>query len=806
MFWVFARWLLAGLRIRKRLLAAVLLLVVASSLLLSFAWLAAHDVMPSMDGRFGSADGRWGPLPAEVATEVADRSRSEGADVTAVCWGQATIGGGPARIPAVWLDHSSPLVSTMVTGHRVAQLGAGAVSVSERAAERSAIQVGDEVTLDGRPHLVAAVADNPDHVHDELVVFGDLSGVADSAACYLLAPSRAVVQPIVRTVADIGGDTWWPRANESPVVGYRLVFALAAVVIGSCVSALLGAGLILLLDDLRYEVSVLVAVGTVTRALGRFIRVSVVAMVLVAAGVGFAGAAALELLARGHIADAFGVDGRGGVHTWSDPAVVLFIMMVLAVVAARWSTRDLVGDDTMQRIRGEVEMPTAGSFWRSASGWLAIVGPVLVVAGLGLVELAGPTSGWTVVGSALMIGGAMGSGPVAMTLVSRLLGRLGTDEWVAAQQVRVHARQVFPLVLVGSTLVGLASGAVTGTEVVARQRQAEPAVLANQVLVSAQDRWNEGTSFDGELRPTGAIGRPELDALKRAVGDGGSVTTLVSLVDPAADATPSSVDQLIWRWNMTSLGGVGVDETFVADEVPLYVATDKLMAALGRAPIVDNDDEVQVYTGLVGNHNRIAGGSNPIPAPEVVRLPELITRVGPAALVSEHDAARLGRSVEVGALVTLRERDEAGTALSAVTRTATDFGLLVVEPVNAARLNSLRTWILLLGAILACAIGWIDGYLITRLGRHTRMLLHRIGAPRRLQRRIDYAKAMVLTTASLLPAYVMGITPGFLSAAVTRPEIPNITGFTTILAAIALGTATATWTERKSHGRQVADL
>jgi hypothetical protein len=785
----------------------VVVLVVASSLLLSFVWLAAHDVMPSMDGRFGSADGRWGPLPTDVATAVADRSSGRGEDVAAVCWGQATVGGGPARIPAVWLDHTSPLAAAMVTGDGVAELGSGAVSVSESAAERLAVGVGDEVTFDGRSHRVATVAGDPDHVHDDVVVFGDLSHVADSAACYLLAASPAAVETLVATVADVGGDTWWPRANESPVVGYRLVFALAAIVIGSCVSALLGAGLIVLLNDLRYEVSVLVAIGTVPRALGRFIRLSVVAMVLVGASIGFVAAAALERLARGRLADAFGVDGRGGVHSWSDPAVVLFIMLVLAVVTARWSTRDLVGDDTAQRIRGEAEMPMAVSSWRSASDLFAIAGPALVVAGFGLAEATGPTNGWTVVGSALMIGGALGSGPATVALVGRLLGRLGgTDEWVAGQQVRVHARQVVPLVLVGSTLVGLASGAVTGTEVVADQRRAEPSVPANQVVVSSQDRWNEGTSFDVELWPTGAVGQLELEAMEEVLAGGGSTITLLSLVDSAADATPSSVDQLRWLSNVTSLGGVGVDETSVVDEVPLYVATDELTNALGTVPIVDNDDEVQVYTGLVGNHNRIAGGSSAAVSSEVVLRPELITRVGPAAMVSEHDAARLGRPIEVGALVTVPEGDEAAARLSAVTRTATDLGLLVVEPVDTARLDALRNWILLLGSIIACAIGWVDGYLMTRLGRHTRMLLHRIGAPRRVQRRIDYSKAIVLASASLLPAYFMGIAPGFLSTSATRPEISNVTGFVAIAGAMAIGTISATWTERKSHARHVAQL
>ncbi|MCB0995995.1 MAG: hypothetical protein KDB21_12940 [Acidimicrobiales bacterium] len=804
MYPVLARWLLAGLRVRRRLLVPVVVLVVASSMLLSFAWLAARDVAPSLDGRFGSADGRWGPLPADVATAVAARSDAHVA--SAVCWGQVTIGDGPAQLPAVWLDRSSPLVSTMLTNHAVSDLGTGTVAVSESAAERLSLGLGDAVMLGGRSHLVAAVAGDPDHVHDDVAVFGVLSDVTDSAACYVVGSSRSAIEPLVGSVAEVGGDTWWPRSNESPLVGYRLVFALGVVIIGSCVSSLLSAGLILLIDDLRYEVSVLVAVGTVTTALGRFIRSAIVATVLVGAAVGFLGAAMLELLARDRIADAFGVEGRGGVHSWSDPAVVLVIMAFLGVVTARWSTRDLAGDDTVQRIRGESEVPTAARRWRSATGWAAGAGPGLVIVGLALARLAGPTSGWTVVGAALMIGGALGSGPLAIAIVSGLLGRLGTEHWVAGQQVRVYARQILPLVLVGSTLVGLASGGVMGTEMVARQREAEPAVLANQVVVSSQNRWNEGTSLEVELWPTGGVGGPELATLRAAAGDGGSATTLLALVHAAADATPSSVDQLRWMSNLTSVGGVGVDETFIVDEVPLYVATDQLMAALGAGPIIDDDDLVQVHTGLVGNHNRIVGGPGPTPDIEVVRLPALITRVGPSAVVSEHDAALLGRPVEVGALVVVPEGENAPARLSAVSRAATDLGLYTVEPADAAALRSLREWILLFGALLAGAIGWVDGFLMTRLGRHTRMLLHRVGAPQRLQRRIDYAKAMVLIVASLVPAYLMGIAPGYLSSAVARPETSNLAGFAGIVAAMGLGAAAATWTERRSHSRLVRRL
>jgi hypothetical protein len=715
----------------------MLVLATSATLVPAFALVSVGDIVVSLDGRFGDSTGRWGPMGGEVAAAISQEATAIGLPNAVSCEGRGTVGSAQLDLRSV--DAGSPLAGPLLHPGNVFP-GPGTIVVSSAAADRLGVGLGDQLSVQpsgsGRAtdFQVAGVASDPDHLSSELVFLAP--GVLGSdAVCHVLASDGPAIESLVRSDPALAasGAVWWPRSNESPLVVYRAAAIGAVGLVALTTIALLSAGLLALLEDLRPELATLLSFGLTPHRIRRFLRM-VLAMVGAAVGaVGLVLGYLLERAVGPTMASWVDIRPAGGHVGWQAAAATVLVGAAIATVAGRRPIEEVVmADHTAERLGG---VPRRG---RRGSDALLLVGPMsMLVGGFSLVTAGAGASGRLLFGALVMAGGALGSTGLLLRAGATSCRRLGPVGRVAAMELWAWRRRVAPLMLVAATILGvaLASGTVIGV-VVERDRRL-PVARPSQIVVTSADRWGEATFPGDDLLPTGEVSDQMVARLEHLLDERGTIADLHTVVE--ASDRPGTAAQVEWLAEVEATTSSSV----TTDQVPIYVETDELVGALGLEPRPpDRTDVVEVRTGRSGPSSRL--NSERVVSVDVLAEPQLSTTVTPAALISEHDAERLGTIRPVGVLVSLHP-DAPIDLADEIVAVADEAGLFVARPADHAFLLSIRAASTAAGSVLVAIVMLTVGLILHRTGRPTRVALGALGASRRQLLGVDLLKT--ITTA-----------------------------------------------------------
>ncbi|MEZ5340873.1 MAG: hypothetical protein R2706_05340 [Acidimicrobiales bacterium] len=363
----------------------VTLLMLFASLLASSAWLMVGNVAPSLDGRFGGAAGRFGPVPYSA---LADRDLPE--DAAVLCSSFVHLDDSRFRIELVTLGGNPQLVepvSELLTGRRPA--AETEIAVSPVVAERAGRTAAEVVSIGTNQLQVVGTAVNPDQT-SEPIAYTTLDATPEQAVCYVLGNSANNI------AGALGSDTinvaWWPRANEAVSNSLRVVIGVLALLVGLCSTALVMTGLFVLGEELRPEFSTLFAIGVEPAELRRATSGVVAVIGFALGGLGFVLGIGVERLSRTLVAELADITPGGGVGSVTAAVVGIVIaglfVSVAAVAGSLIPIKRSVSNSLVQQMAGDV----GGGEDRSSLVVPAVAGVLLTIGVAGAVATAKPGS------------------------------------------------------------------------------------------------------------------------------------------------------------------------------------------------------------------------------------------------------------------------------------------------------------------------------------------------------------------------------------------------------------------------------
>ncbi len=778
------RWLRSVSRTRAMLVAPVALLMWLSSVLGSFAWLMVGNVAPSLDGRFGAAEGRYGPVPYGL---IVDRELPDGLAV--VCSSFLELEASRLRVELVTFGGNSQLgspVSDLVVGRR--PVTGAEVAVSATVSEIASVQPGGVLMLGGESLQVTGLANNPD-ANSEATVFSGLAATPADASCYVLADGSEGIAEAASYGGNSFGATWWPRSAEAVSTSFRVVIGVLSLLVAICSTALIMAGLFVLGEDLKQEFSTLFALGLHPPTLRRTVGGVIAATGFMLGSAGFLVALGAEWAARRPISLVADITPAGGVASVVDAlvgaAVAGTLVAIVATIGSSVPVRQAVSNSLIQQMAGDVGLSARRRSWV-----VPVVSVSLVAAGLvGAAATVRPNSLVPLWFALLVLVGGLAFISPLLLVGRKLLALLGWRGSLAAQGLaerRLAAQSVAAVstCLVGLTLVVVWFGQFSAPAV-------EP-VRPGQLVVASSKSWNGDLPGQQVLVPSGMPTAVQIAEFEELIGSGGEAVPLTAAQTLSQGRTVDS--QLQWLVDLTSLGGTGADETFETFQVPVYIDTPELAEALGvDARPRDDTESIEIRTGLRGSAERLIGGELSQDA-EVIDEPALATSVTPSALISRRDAERIGVSpVDVGVLLVVNPADD--EMIDELAEHAGGSGLYSERPVAGYR--TLQRWALIAVCPLLFLLNGLIAGVVIRSGLGPRAKLWQLGAGVSVARSVEAMKLAVLTGSAAAAGSVMWLAGPLAlrgeGASLNFPVGPFLAILGAIAASVALGVAAVGW-------------
>lgn len=765
-----ARWSFRSARSRASLVAPIALLVGLCVALPTTAVGIAPSMVPQLNGRFGGAEGRYGPFDAPGAEAVMAHARQSGVSAAIMCDSSVTVGKGVAA-RFITADLNSRLSLPLAFRSHGARVPRGnEILLSPSLARRLRVHRGDNVTVDGRPFVVIGMAANPD-VLDELRVMGALGNHFPDEQCY------ALLDGVTRDRADdvVWGSkfttrqssaAWWPRSNESlvPVLRYAFVLAggllLFLVMLGSSI------GFRIVVEHLRPELATLAVLGVGPRRLRRTIRRSAALLGAACAACGAAGGVGLAAVVAPRVAGSTG-------HAFAGLGVgVPFTVLIVAIagvsicVSASGPVTDVMVRDVSPAVAEGLITGSCRRRAREACGLCMVTVGVVAVAvfrgRLGMEPVMGAAS--VVVGT-LLVARPVVNGVAAVVARMSRAGRIA-----AADVPRLRGRAV-PGVLLTAMTAGVTAAVCAVVGVVISDEREAPLLRPNQAVVTGADR-PAATRLPGDpLLPSAPASRRLTREIRQAQPK--AVVESLRVVTPR-NAGPS--DAFEWVGRMTRLSGDGLKASFNVDARRLYVGTPNLLRSLGvprasRAVAeADASEAIEVFSGVGAGAGSIPGADGPVAA---VRVAGLTTTVAPAALVSPGDATRLGLTREVG-LIIVAPNPLSGAQRRMLEHLVDTHGGIVALPPDESGKQAVRLAVTAVGGVVAGLFACLTAWLAYASTRRQRQICRELGVGPTVLARVELYRAGIVAVAGAVLAAPIGVSPLLaLQSGVSPPAVSS---------------------------------
>jgi putative ABC transport system permease protein len=686
---------------RQQLLVLALITVTVAAAILGAS--AAHNLAPSGDGEFGTADRRieLGSVDGTTFdTDIAAIRRWTG-PVDVIAHRTAPV---PGSVETV--DVRAQALRGLFTGPMLAlrsgryPTAAGEVALTDGAAQLLDARVGATVVLDGRRRTVVGTVENPSELGDEFALvppaFADppRSVILLARAGREREPLDPRLQERVRAMR---------RGNTEKSTAAVLALALGGVVL-LLIGLVASAGFVVVAQRRQRQLGMLAAVG----ATDRHLRLVVLANgMLVGVASALVGAAAALL---GWLVLAPRLEAGAGhrIATFDVPWWLVATGMALAVVtataAAWWPARAMARIPITEALSGRPPRPRPTRRSGAVAAVLLAAGFVCLSVGFDNPhDRANPVLVLT--GMAAVVIGILFASPVAIRLLAATARRLPVAPRLAVRDLaRYQARS-------GAALAAISLGLGIAVAVVIAAAAAVPSadegnLSDHQVLVRA------GGTVDGvlpELTPAApARQRAEVDRFASTL-DHPTVLALETVVDPTIKETTQGkvvrpVGSLARRVGPTTFRFVGV----------LYVATPELLARLGVDPGVIRPG-TDILTGATAGELRLVGGrreDRAAPKRQLIKIPQYTSM--PHALITPAGVRRLGWTpVTAGWLVESRS-PITGDQLARGRAVAADAGLTIearegTDELAAIRAGATAGGMLLALGVLAMTVGLLRG-------------------------------------------------------------------------------------------------
>jgi putative ABC transport system permease protein len=684
---------------RQQLLVLALITVTVAAAILGAS--AAHNLAPSGDGEFGTADRRIELGSDDGTTFDADIAaiRRWTGTVDVIAHRTALVPGSvetvDVRAQALRGTFTGPLLALRAGRYPTA---AGEVALTDGTAKLLGVGVGATVALDGRRRTVVGKVENPADLGDEFALVPPAHADAPRSVTLLARageerePLDPALQERVRAMR---------RGNTEQSTAAVLALAVGAVVL-LLIGLVASAGFVVVAQRRQRQLGMLAAVG----ATDRHLRLVVLANGVLVGIVSAASGAALALLAWLALAPHLEAGAGHRIATFDVPWWLVATGMVLAVVtataAAWWPARAMARIPITEALSGRPPRPRPTHRSGAVAVVLLAVGFVCLSVGFDNPhDRANPVLVLT--GMAAVVIGILFASPVAIRLLAVTARRLPVAPRLAVRDLARHQARS------GAALAAISLGLGIAVALIVAAAAAAPSagegnLSDRQVLVRLGEGADEPVIPDtspaelsrkraGLDRYVATLDRPTVLALEAVVDPTVRETTGGKVVRPLAS--------LARRVGPRTFRDVG----------RLYVATPEVLARLHIDPqrIRPDTDVLTAATGEL----RIVGGRPPsdvAPKVQAIEIPSYGSM--PHALITPAGLDRLGWApitaawlIETGSPLTDVQL-EAGRAMAAGAGLTIE-SRLGQDDLAAIRAGATAGGMLLALGVLAMTVGLI---------------------------------------------------------------------------------------------------
>lgn len=691
---------------------ALLTVAVAAAI---FSATAAYNLAPSRDAEFGTADRRIQLRVADPASLQADLDALEASFDTAEVIGHQPVPV-PGSVDTVDLRTQDPrgaLSAPMLAlrSGRYPTTG-DEIAVTDGAAQSFGVQIGDSLDLNGVPHAVVGLVENPGDLDDDFLLASLHDSPPESATVLLgaiheIGDQRASALPSGAPLRFEG------RGNTERTTAAALVLVLATVVL-LLVCLVAAAGFAVVAQRRQRQLGLLAATGATTRNLRLVVLANGAAVGLIAAVVG----AAIALI--GWISSAPRMEAGVGhrIDRFAVPGWLLGTGMLLAVAtatgAAWWPARSVAKLPITQALSARPSRPKAAHRSVLAAVVLLSAGFGCLATGINTVkDTANPPL--LMAGTVALVVGILFLSPLAIRALASTACRLPIAVRLALRDLARHQARS------GAALaaISLGLGIAVATVVIATASQhgaAEGNLSGTQLMIHVGDVHEPVIPqlTAGELQQLEA----DVDRVAATVGDAGVVP-----LDVAVDL----------RAEETQNGQVGhpavhiakaVGEHTLRDVGTLYVATPELLDHLGldAGAVAPDIDVLTPQTGALF----LAGVPSPTDertAPRTQSIDAPAYSSTPASLITIDELRRKGWTAARSGWLLETDQPLSTTQLAGARRIAADAGFTIEARDHQGSLATTRSVATAVGMLLAlCILAMTVGLIRSEAGRDLQTL------------------------------------------------------------------------------------
>ena len=461
---------------RQQVLVIALLTFTVSGALLGVS--VVYNTPGSLDARYGTADMliRYGAAdPQELNSQVASAQTQLGT-VDVIGHRSATIPGLTRPVEVRAQDPHGPYGATMlrlVSGRYPA--AAGEAAATDEVAALMRLRVGGQLTLADRTWSVVGVVENPHDLNAEFVLVSPAGADPPESVTILSMgpPSRIIVdqRSTGAAIATREGDARTAAAT----------YAFALVVLAMFLVCLVAASAFITMAQRRMrQFGMLAATGATERHV-RLVMLAAGALAGIAAAVfGTVVAAALWIVAIPRLEPAVGHRIEAFSLPWWLIGACLLLAVVTATAAAWWPARAAARIPITQALSQRPPRP------RPARRW-AVVGLLLMAAGVACLRLGSDNAALVVAGSAATLAGLPLLAPLAIRGLARAGARLPVAARLALRDLARHQARS------GAALAAISLGLAVAAIVVIAMAASEPTAAEGnlsdrQLLITVTDR------------------------------------------------------------------------------------------------------------------------------------------------------------------------------------------------------------------------------------------------------------------------------------------------------------------------------